>query len=451
MTTRKQSVAFPEVATIRKGGAKPQGKPGADLNDRFRVVFAPGAEDIKTAFLKLYQTDQPAKIRAMIPFPRVNAAWSWYNEAYQAGRMVAQALDDRFLVYRNPLTGEYEVRDGEPYRAYTPGQHIIYERGGKTFDLPMKPSGRLHLWLPELGRMVFFNLKTTSYYDCLNISSNLAAVQGIADALNHGNAAGIPLWIYRKKQSITWNKPDGTASRIEKWLVQIEVDPAYVQAAIARMSDYALTGGQAVGMLPAGEITGTEDPEQEEADLEDPEEGEGEQSETNGDAQATEGDFRPESQQHSEIDPPVVDRTEVTQPASPLEQAKAALKAAPHNGKALVRPMAPAVLRAALAVKVDEYKERPVTSKQITLAVMLLDQLFSGQPEPKKVRHSVTNYLFGRESLNDVESGAIHALLDWLKPTQAASGEYLADAMAAKEASNLFAAACKESGQMELF
>jgi hypothetical protein len=436
---------------IRKGAAKPQGKPGADLNDRFRVVFAPGAEDIKADFLKLYQTDTPERIRAMIPFPRVNAAWSWFNEAYQAGRMVAQAVDDRFLVYRDPLTGVYEVRDGEPFKAYTPGQHIIYEREGKRYDLPMKPSGRLHLWLPELGRMVFFTLKTTSYYDCMNISANLAAVQGIADALNHSNAAGIPLWIYRKKQSITWNKPDGTAARIDKWLVQIEVDPAYVKNAISRMSDYALTGGTAVGLLPTGEIAGTEDPS-----LVDEEEDEPENESAVQPTDAQDGDFRPEEQQHPAIDPPVVERKEEATPVeqaapeNPLRAAQQILAAAPHSGKALTRPMAPEVVKAALTVKAAGFAGREANPKQLSLAAMLLEQVFSGQPEPKKIRYSVTNYLFGHESLNDVSPADIVALLDWLKPTKLESNEYVVDTMAAKEASNLFSAANKAAGQLEI-
>jgi hypothetical protein len=454
---RKTLLAFPEAGTIRKGAPKPQGKPGADLNDRFRVVVSPGMDDIRDAFLKVYQTETPTRIRAMIPFPKVSDAWAWQNEAYQAGRMVAQAVDDRFLVYRDPLTGVYEVRDGEPFMAYTPGQHIVYERDGKRFDLPMKPSGRLRLWLPELGRMVFFTLKTTSFYDCQNISQNLAAVQGIADALNHGNAAGIPLWIYRKKQSITWNKPDGTATRIDKWLVQVEVDPAYVQTAIARMSDFALTGGQGLGQLPAGDLAGTEDPDVEEEE-EEPTPGPSLKGREEDDWKSLiqDGDFRPETQAHPPIEPPVVDRTpepavrsEPAAPVSPLDAAKSLLASAPHEGKNLVRPMAPEVVRAALVVKAASYAGRSISPKQTGLAAMLLEQIYSEHDSPKKIRYSVTQYLFGCESLNDLTAGSVLALLDWLKPVQAASGEYLVDDTTAKEASNLYAAACREAGQLE--
>ena len=218
--------------------------------------------------MEIHQTDQPTKVRAMVPFPSVWRAWEYYNEAYNAGRMIARADDSHFLVYRNPLTGEYAVTDGQPHMEYHPGMKISYERNGRTYELPLKSTGRLKLWLPELERMVFVTLKTTSFYDCQNISANLAAVQGIADALNNGNAAGIPLWIYRKEQEIVWNKPDGSASRIKKWLVQIEVDPAFVKQAFQRMSQFALTGAQPAGYLQPGEpIEGHEDPEIEEDDV----------------------------------------------------------------------------------------------------------------------------------------------------------------------------------------
>jgi hypothetical protein len=474
--TRKQNSSFPEVATIRKGGAKKKmnknGREievvGDDLKDKFRVVFAPGAEDIAKRFQEVYKTDQPTKIRAMIPFTSVSKAWEYYSEAYNAGRLIARADEDKFLVYRNPLTGEYEVRDGEPFKEFHPGMKIAYDRDGRHYELALKCTGRLKLWLPEVCmipgpqpmiRMVYFNLKTTSYYDCMNISANLRAVQDLAEALpgQNSNAAGIPIIIYRKEQEICWNKPDGSAQRVKKWLIQIEMDPQFVAAAFQRMSQFAMTGAMPAGMLesgvtvaqPASEIALAVDPEQ---DDDEPEH----DSVDEQPVDAQEGDWRklldeePATQSHPPIDPPVDDRTPEAAPINPLRYAQQTIAAAPHTGKALTRPMSPEVVKAALTVKSDGFRDRPVTPKQTGLAAMLLEQVYSGQPEPKKIRYSVTNYLFGHESLNDVKPGDIHALLDWLKPTKQENDEYLVDAMAAKEASNLFAAANRAAGQMEL-
>jgi hypothetical protein len=307
MNTRKLQRAFPTVATIRKGGPKKPGVNkrgqaievvGDDLKDRFRVVFAPGIdEQIKTDWIKLYQTDQPTRIRAMICFPTVWEAWDCFNEAYNAGRLVARADETHFLVLRDALSGAYTVQNGEPFTPYKPGMKISYEREGRSFELPMRSTGRLRLFLPELGRMVYFELKTTSFYDCQNITNQLAGIQGIADALNRGNAAGVPFYIYRKEQSITWNKPGGGALRVSKWLIQLEVDPAYVGSAIKRMSDFALTGSSAVGALPSGEIAGEVNPEEPEIDEE-----------------ITDSEWYMLPDAEPEIDPPVDDRTDPVTP-----------------------------------------------------------------------------------------------------------------------------------------
>lgn len=277
MTTPKLSIAFPEVAQIRKGGAKVKNDKGIevvgkDLNDRFRVVFYPGvAADIQAAFYRTYDTYTPHRIRAMTPFRSVWEAWSWANEAHNAGRMVAKADDEKYIVLRDPLSGEYIVRDGEPHRPYTPGEVVTYERNGKQYSLKLKSTSRLRLFLPEIGRLVTFQLKTTSYYDRLNIGEQLGAIQAIADALNAGNAAGIPFYVYRAEREVTWNKPDGGALRVKKWLINIEADPAWVETAVKRMSDFALTGAMRVPLVPqlTAEIAGQVDPNVDEDDLDD--------------------------------------------------------------------------------------------------------------------------------------------------------------------------------------
>jgi hypothetical protein len=277
MITEKLQIAFPEVGIIRKGGQKQKrivdGREietvGKDLSDRFRVTFYPGTEDIATRFFNAYDTFTPHHIRAMIPFRSVWDAWSQANEAYNFGRLIAvrtssPADDDRFITLRDPLTGEYIVRNGEPQRPYIPGESIDYQRKGKQYSLKLRPTGRLRLLLPEIGRLVMFTLKTTSYYDCLNIEQHLGALQAIADALNSGNAAGIPIHVYRAEREVTWNQPDGGAQRVKKWLVHIEPDPEWVKAAVRRLAEFAVTGEMRLPLLPErpGEIAGSIDPEQ---------------------------------------------------------------------------------------------------------------------------------------------------------------------------------------------
>lgn len=277
-TTPKQSIAFPEVALIRKGNPKTASGVGKDLNDKFRVQFYPGVDPaIVKTFTDAYP-GQPTRIRAFIPFPHISEAFSSFNEAHNAGRMIAQADNEHFLMKRNPLTGQYEVRNGEPFTPFQPGEKIAYtNHQGKTIELPVKTTNRLRLVIPEIvmtGRLVTFTFKSTSVYDKFNLEQQLGAIQALANTLNRGNAAGIPFWLYRAEREITWNKPDGSASRIKKWLVHLEPDAEWVKNAWQRMSNMALTGGAAFS-LPAPDVPLEvdddfgDDPEDDEVDFSD--------------------------------------------------------------------------------------------------------------------------------------------------------------------------------------
>lgn len=275
MSNKLDSLALPEVAVIRKGDAKVKtvknGREvemvGPDLKDRFRVSFFPGADEYRRIFEQKYKTLKPEKIRAMVLSRSVWDSWSWANEAYSAGRMVAKADDEHFLTWRDPLTGEYKVKDGEPYTEFEPGMVITYARDGKKYELKLRTVGRLRLFIPEMERLVQFTLKTTSYYDRLNIDRQLHSIQTLADTLSGGNAAGIPFHVFRMPQEVSWNKPDGSASRVEKWLVNIEADSDWVKAATARLSKFALTGEVMAGLLqPPSSVSGPVEPEDEDID-----------------------------------------------------------------------------------------------------------------------------------------------------------------------------------------
>lgn len=249
MTTRKQSSAFPTVAQIRKGAAKnAQGHVGPDLKDKFRIVFFPGVEaSISSRFSEVYQELgglQPTRIRAMIPAQTVWEGFTSYNETYNANIRVAQADDEHYINLRDPGDGyRYLVRDGEPFKPYTPGDVVTYKgKDGRTITLKIKVYNRLKLFLPEIEEFVYFEFRSTAYYDRENIKQQLGAIQEVANLLNNGVAAGVPFFMYRSERDISYIDDKGEAKRTRKWLIQLKADPEYVKSAIRRMSSYALTG-----------------------------------------------------------------------------------------------------------------------------------------------------------------------------------------------------------------
>ena len=270
--TVKNSVQFPEIGQIRKGGVMTktqdpsQTRPGKDLNEKFRVLFFPGNEASAEKFISAHPKEGlfPTRILAMLPFQRLDDCWVVYNEAYSAGRMLARADGEKYITLRDGRTGEYIVSNGEPYKPFTVGDMVSYtDPHGKRQNIKIKPVGKLYLFLPGLDRAVYMTLKTTSFYDALNIQGQLNAIEHIAAGFGAGSVQGITIWIYRRPQMITWNKPDGSAVRVEKWLINVEIDVEWMKRAAERMSRFALGEGTDAPALPAS-ISGTFDPDEDE-------------------------------------------------------------------------------------------------------------------------------------------------------------------------------------------
>ena len=328
------------------------------------------------------------------------------------------------------------MRDSQPHTPWSIGDQITYERNERQYTLKFRPYGRLKLFLPYTvkttsSRFVHFVLKTTSYYDCINIDANLAAIQNIANVLNHGNAAGIPIIIYRKLTDICWNHEDGTASREKKWLVCIEVDPEWVAGAIRRMSALALGQEAVSGLLPSGDTqhalsvsSAAPDPSQdddidEELDPVEPE------PTTQEPQTVTEGEYT---------------REEQAKPAKEKNTAEQQQAAKPE------RPYSPEVLKAKIAAtKVNVTPE--LTAKALQEVPACLNHVLGGDG----ARHELLYWLTGHKSMKSMPPAIVIALWHWLKPVyDSNNAAYMADAVAAKEAGAAHVYALEAAGQAKL-
>lgn len=429
--TRKQQIEFPTVANIRKGGPKEKrtkdGREyetvGKDLNDRFRVVFEPGMEYYAKRFREIYKTYEPKIINAMMPFAEIGECYEVSNEAYQAGMLVFKAVNGRVIVHRDPTTSEYLVRGGE---AMKPGVSLEYDpfeqseitykgHDGSTKSLPIKTQTRLKLFIPEMRELVWFLLKTTSYYDSLNIQNNMAAVQAVANSATGGNVAGVRINVFRAQQDILWNSDKGPR-RIKKWLIQVKIDPDWVEKMIVRMSANTLNAGSvaAIHELPAP--MSAPNPEQDISDDENEQE---------------EQDF---------IDAEYIDAEEDQAEPADLPTEKISDK----------RPYSPSILKIKLTERAKGHEGKGASPAQRKLVVALLAEYFAGDDDK---RHATQEYLFGALSLNETTDAQILAALDWLEPEKNPdqSGTYLISDMAREELSSVWSQALTAKGQEVLF
>jgi hypothetical protein len=253
LTDRGQQ--FPEIGRIKKGSPKQKNERGVEVMGKdlkyFRVEFDPSNEDAIKTFHEVYG-EQPQAIRILLPFNEIHRMWDAYYEAYTAGRMIARADGERYLFLVNPQTGQTVVANGEPQMEFKKEEPVGFYFSQKKEKKPIfaKPIGRLRVIVPELRRLAYLTLQTTSIYDILNISSQLDAISFITN----GHITGVPLILKRVPRMISCPSSDGQKVRREKWLISIEADPAWVNAKVASMN--ALSYPQdMVALLPSGDKT----------------------------------------------------------------------------------------------------------------------------------------------------------------------------------------------------
>lgn len=245
LTDRK--MAFPEIGQIRKGAAKTENAPGKDLT-YFRVTFDEKETDATQKFNSVYG-NEPQEINILLPFDEIDRCWEAWLEAYTAGRMVARSDGEKYIYLVDTKTGEVVVKNGQPFKAYHEGEAVgSYTSKGKTEKIFCKPAGRLKIVIPELQRLAYLVVLTTSLHDIGNISAQLEALKQV----NGGKLAGIPMVLRRRPKKISTPKADGSRARYAKWMLSIEADPEWVKAKLLEVKHLALPAN-GFDLLPAGE------------------------------------------------------------------------------------------------------------------------------------------------------------------------------------------------------
>jgi len=249
---------FPEIGQIRKGAPKnDKGYVGKDL-DYFRVEFDEQEKDAAKLFNSIYG-DKPQEIIVVLAFDEVDRVWDAYLEAYTAGRMVARSDGEKYLYLVDTKTGEVVVKNGKPFKAYVEGESvgtITNETTKKVEQIKMRPVGRLRVVIPELRRLAYLTVLTTSIHDIVNISSQIKAIA----AINGTKISGIRMTLKRRPKEISTPRPDGSRARYTKWLLSIEADPDWVGAKLDTMHALSMPE-QAVNYLPPGDTIIKQEPE----------------------------------------------------------------------------------------------------------------------------------------------------------------------------------------------
>lgn len=285
-----RGLAFPEIGRIRKGSPKQKVQKGdreyeiqgKDLQ-YFRVEIDPEEERARQLFAEKYG-ERPSWMNVVFPFNEIDRVYSAWLEAYTSNRLIARsdgetifwwkegkdtlvkhgfATIDRVVnIWRKtgPKTVEplkVELLQGfeVPYI-----EGMVFHRTEKTL-VEAKPVGRLRVVIPELNRLAYLTLTTTSINDIINLggpdSGELGAIKQLCDQLRLP-LAGVPLILKRKPKPVAYTDDSGKQSRMTRWLVHIEADPEFVERALASSKLLAMPN-----LLNAtvGEVPGVYEPE----------------------------------------------------------------------------------------------------------------------------------------------------------------------------------------------
>ena len=219
-----RGASFPRVGELRKGGEKPQvgNRPGPDLK-HFR--FTSQHPEVLQQFTDVYGIT-PTAVNAYLPFKTAGENFEAWIEEWSAGSLKWRGDGQRLVIWQK-LDGTYsqEPREQPP--------------GGKQV-------GRLKIIVPELGRLAYVVVLTTSIHDIIEIATTLDAYEAM-----RGDLRGIPFVISRVPRMVSTPEvypkghpqqyqPTGKRKRMEKWLLHLEAQTAWVQAQLSVMQQAAL-------------------------------------------------------------------------------------------------------------------------------------------------------------------------------------------------------------------
>lgn len=233
---------FPEIGRIRKGAQKTANRPGEDLK-YFRFELDENETEAKAAIAKLYP-EKPASLRIWLPFKTVEENFWWGREAYVAGGLlhrcsVQEHWEDRTIEFQRDGSGQTIISHGKPRQKCKDGESVGSWKNRETGEIVQvycRPVGRLKIILPELQRLVFFTVLTTSIHDIENLKNELGAYEQMGPK----GLAGIPLILKRVPKKIS--RPDKKEGRVrcEKWLLHLEVDPRWAQKLFVALTNASM-------------------------------------------------------------------------------------------------------------------------------------------------------------------------------------------------------------------
>ena len=217
-----RGASFPQIGILRKGAVKGTNAPGKDLK-YFRLDTK--LPDVQAQFEAVYGKE-PVSVRVFLPYQTPDENLQAWREEYTASSLIHRCDGQTMTIWRKPDGGYSQEAKPCPYEA---GKQRSKKEPG------CKPVCRLKVIVPELQRLAYLTVMSTSIHDIIELTGNLQAAYAL-----HSDLRGIPFILRRAPRMISMPKEDGSRMRIEKWLLFLEPAPDWVSLQLSFMSHAAL-------------------------------------------------------------------------------------------------------------------------------------------------------------------------------------------------------------------
>lgn len=214
---------FPQIGTLRKGGKKQKNKEGKEIQGKDLTHFRFDSKDYKANldFLNAYG-EEPTEVNIFLPYNTVEENFFTCKEEYDAGGLKHRCDGEIVSVLR--IGKNYQRHFAAPCAC--PGK--------------CKEVGRLKAIIPELKRFAYVVSETHSKNDIANLHQQLTAAE-----MTFGRLTGIPFVLRRVPETISTPYGQGDKrTRVEKWMLSIEVAPDWSELQLATMRSSALRMAQ---------------------------------------------------------------------------------------------------------------------------------------------------------------------------------------------------------------
>lgn len=416
--------------------------------NHFVLDDAPGVADV-------IKETEPVELKIFFPFDDVNLVFPNFMQFWQASSLVCRGDGEQILYAIETSTGRVKVRDGIALNDFIESREEI--KAGQVMPCPgpdrnrypkcqnCKPNAMLIVLLRDVPRLAYWQISTTSIHNIVDLTKQLNMIKAtIGHLTGTERLTGVPFILKRVKRTISVPKgKDSGRQRVEKWFIQLEIEPDWVM----RMMTAQRRLADPMARFALG--PGTQQPTQPAIDIIDP--GQVAPKALSGFADPPEWEPYPAEDIDFEEEPeepaPVAAPEPVPAPATEPKPEPAQ----PANGKAKKeRPLAPADIYDGLHRRAGDDDGKPATKAQMGLVASKLEECFA-PGDGKGKRLTVLNYLWGIESAKELTFKQAKVTLDWLLSGETDSGgDHRLHPAAPEEAKQVYHEAMKAAGQMEM-